>query len=169
MKRKCSIPTPLGNMDAVAEQDALRGSGSPVKNTSPKSPWTGWKTRTTRSLRLCAGSRRLFRGKASRLRPADRTRGDTLSDGGVGFAKEYTRGDDHHLRGPCRATGRGPRRTRPSAQAVGGAVGHNPLTIIVPCHRVVGANGSLTGYAGGLDRKAALLALEGVDNLPKGA
>jgi methylated-DNA-[protein]-cysteine S-methyltransferase len=48
----------------------------------------------------------------------------------------------------------------PSAQAVGGAVGHNPVAIIVPCHRVVGANGSLTGYAGGLERKAALLALE---------
>ncbi len=50
-----------------------------------------------------------------------------------------------------------------SAQAVGGAVGHNPLSIMVPCHRVVGAGGSLTGYAGGLDRKLALLRLEGVD------
>lgn len=50
-----------------------------------------------------------------------------------------------------------------SAQAVGGAVGHNPISIIVPCHRVVGVNGSLTGYAGGLDKKQALLALEGVD------
>ncbi len=48
----------------------------------------------------------------------------------------------------------------PCPQAVGGAVGHNPLTIIIPCHRVVGANGSLTGYAGGLLRKAALLELE---------
>ena len=47
-----------------------------------------------------------------------------------------------------------------SAQAVGGAVGRNPISIIVPCHRVVGANGSLTGYAGGLDRKRALLELE---------
>jgi len=48
----------------------------------------------------------------------------------------------------------------PSAQAVGGAVGHNPISIVIPCHRVVGADDSLTGYAGGLDRKAALLALE---------
>ena len=48
-----------------------------------------------------------------------------------------------------------------SAQAVGGAVGHNPVSIIVPCHRVVGADGSLTGYAGGIERKAWLLALEG--------
>ena len=50
-----------------------------------------------------------------------------------------------------------------SAQAVGGAVGHNPISIIVPCHRVAGADGSLTGYAGGVDRKERLLALEGAD------
>lgn len=52
---------------------------------------------------------------------------------------------------------------RMSAQAVGGAVGHNPISIIVPCHRVVGTNGSLTGYAGGLDKKIRLLKLEKVD------
>ncbi len=50
-----------------------------------------------------------------------------------------------------------------SAQAVGGAVGHNPISIIIPCHRVVGTNGSLTGYAGGLDKKIKLLKFEGVD------
>ncbi|MDR1035154.1 MAG: methylated-DNA--[protein]-cysteine S-methyltransferase [Deltaproteobacteria bacterium] len=50
-----------------------------------------------------------------------------------------------------------------SARAVGGAVGHNPISIIVPCHRVVGASGSLTGYAGGIGIKTKLLELEGVD------
>lgn len=50
-----------------------------------------------------------------------------------------------------------------SSQAVGGAVGHNPISIIIPCHRVVGANGSLTGYAGGIGTKVKLLELEGVD------
>ena len=50
-----------------------------------------------------------------------------------------------------------------SAQAVGGAVGHNPISIIIPCHRVVGTNGSLTGYAGGIDKKIYLLEHEGVD------
>ncbi len=50
---------------------------------------------------------------------------------------------------------------KPSAvRAVGGAVGRNPLGIVVPCHRVIGANGALTGYAGGLERKVALLQLE---------
>lgn len=46
---------------------------------------------------------------------------------------------------------------------LGGAVGHNPISIIIPCHRVVGSDGSLTGYAGGLDKKLALLKLEGAD------
>lgn len=51
---------------------------------------------------------------------------------------------------------------RMSAQAVGGAVGHNPIALIIPCHRVIGADGSLTGYAAGLDKKEALLRLEKV-------
>jgi len=50
-----------------------------------------------------------------------------------------------------------------SSQAVGGAVGHNPISIIIPCHRVVGSNGSLTGFSGGVPMKVKLLELEGVD------
>ena len=52
---------------------------------------------------------------------------------------------------------------RMSAQAVGGAVGHNPISIIIPCHRVVGSNGNLTGYAGGLEKKIYLLKHEKVN------
>lgn len=54
-------------------------------------------------------------------------------------------------------------REKVSAQAVGGAVGHNPISLLIPCHRVVGTGGSLTGYAGGIDRKMQLLRLEGAD------
>lgn len=50
-----------------------------------------------------------------------------------------------------------------SAQAVGGAVSHNPIPIIIPCHRVIGVNGKMTGYSGGLDTKIKLLRLEGID------
>ena len=50
-----------------------------------------------------------------------------------------------------------------SSQAIGGAVGHNPISIIIPCHRVVGTNGSLTGYAGGIDKKIWLLTHEGLN------
>jgi len=56
---------------------------------------------------------------------------------------------------------------RMSAQAIGGAVGHNPISILVPCHRVLGADGSLTGYASGLDKKMFLLQLEGVQTRKK--
>lgn len=55
------------------------------------------------------------------------------------------------------------RNGKMSAQAVGGAVGHNSISLIIPCHRVVGTNGSLTGYAGGIDKKVKLLMLEQAD------
>lgn len=55
----------------------------------------------------------------------------------------------------------GSRESKPCrAQAIGGAVGHNPISIIIPCHRVVGSDGSLTGYAGGIPKKVGLLTLE---------
>lgn len=54
-------------------------------------------------------------------------------------------------------------KVKMSCQAVGGAVGHNPISIIIPCHRVVGSNGSLTGFSGGINKKIKLLELEGVD------
>ncbi len=53
--------------------------------------------------------------------------------------------------------------TKMSAQAVGGAVGHNPICIVIPCHRVIGSNGNLTGYDGGIDKKIILLQHEGFD------
>ena len=62
-------------------------------------------------------------------------------------------------------------KVKMSAQAVGGAVGHNPISIVIPCHRVIGTNGNLTGYGGGIERKVQLLEHEGVDvsqfSLPK--
>lgn len=67
----------------------------------------------------------------------------------VGFGKTITYGELAHRAG-CPG----------SARAAGAATGRNPISVIVPCHRIVGSNGSLTGYAGGLDRKRALLALE---------
>lgn len=71
----------------------------------------------------------------------------------IGYGKTVTYGD---LAGELASlTGK-----RQSAQAIGGAVGRNPVALIVPCHQVVGAKGNLTGYGGGMDRKIALLKLE---------
>lgn len=88
-----------------------------------------------------------------------------------GFDVPYElRGGDHHHRvwgllqeipyGATVTYGDLAERSGGAAQSVGRAVGANPISILVPCHRVIGADGSLTGYAGGLDRKRALLALE---------
>ncbi len=75
----------------------------------------------------------------------------------IPYGKTVTYGDISRELAEKKAT------AKMSAQAVGGAVGHNEISIIIPCHRVVGANGSLTGYAGGIDKKVSLLTLEKAD------
>ena len=82
---------------------------------------------------------------------------------GTAFQQEVWRALRGIPRGATTSYGAlGTRVGRPAAmRAVGAAVGRNPISVIVPCHRVIGAGGALTGYAGGLDRKTALLTLEG--------
>ena len=75
----------------------------------------------------------------------------------IPYGKTITYGEIAHRMGELRNT------SHMSAQAVGGAVGHNEISIIIPCHRVVGTNGSLTGYAGGIDKKISLLEMEYAD------
>lgn len=83
----------------------------------------------------------------------------------IPYGKLVTYGDIAKEISASSAAGRGSAQAKApakmSAQAVGGAVGHNPISIIVPCHRVIGADGKLTGYGGGLDLKIKLLELEG--------
>lgn len=165
MKRYSTIPTPLGEMTALAEDDALCGLWFAGQTYAPER--TGaW--RHAPELPLFAMLRgqleTYFRG---RLQPFDLPldlRGTPFRLAvwqllrAIPASATTTYGDlARHL-----AAERGGRP--PSAQAVGGAVGHNPLAIIIPCHRVIGSDGSLTGYAGGLHRKAALLALEKVES-----
>ena len=76
---------------------------------------------------------------------------------GIPYGQVMTYGDI------AKKTAKRMNRKTMSSRAVGGAVGHNPISIIIPCHRVIGSNGSLTGYAGGLGTKIKLLELEGVD------
>lgn len=75
----------------------------------------------------------------------------------IPYGKTVTYGDIAHKLAQKRSV------EKMSAQAVGGAVGHNEISIIIPCHRVVGTNGSLTGYAGGIGKKIGLLELEKAD------
>ena len=75
----------------------------------------------------------------------------------IPYGKVYTYGEI------ARKIAREYNKEKMSAQAVGNAVGHNPISIIIPCHRVVGSNGSLTGYAGGIEMKIKLLKHEGVN------
>jgi len=87
--------------------------------------------------------------------------GKTTSYGAIA-ARLATGGEPRSIRTSAAGSG------RTAAQAVGGAVGHNPISLVIPCHRVLGADGSLTGYAGGLEKKRALLELEGIsDAFPK--
>ena len=87
--------------------------------------------------------------------------GQTMSYGEIASIITAGRSQTNAVSGADRST-MSARAAKPrmSAQAVGGAVGHNPISLIIPCHRVIGADGSLTGYAGGLERKQALLELE---------
>ena len=156
-----SIPTPLGEMIALANDEALCGlwfAGQKhlpdfPKECQPAPALPLFVELTSQLNAYFNGTLKLFQlplniqGTPFRLEVWELLRGipiGTTTTYGA-LAKQLAINHDRRM---------------PSAQAVGGAVGHNPLSIIIPCHRVIGADGYLTGYAGGLDRKAALLALE---------
>jgi len=161
MKRKCSIPTPLGEMIAVVEQDSLCELWFVGQKYAPEDV-REWKQDADHPVLVTLRSQlaSYFAGQLS-------TFDLPLAPGGTPFQKAIwvllrtiPAGELTTYGALARQMATQREGHIPSAQAVGGAVGHNPISIIIPCHRVVGADGSLTGYAGGLDRKAALLALE---------
>ncbi len=158
----CTVETPLGAMTAAAEQDALIGLWFIGQRHYPAAS-AHWMNDPAQpvfaSLRLALA--RYFAGEQESedvpLAPLGTSFQMAVWDAlrRIPYGRTVTYGD--LAREIARARGLGSM----SAQAIGGAVGHNPITILIPCHRVVGADGSLTGYAGGLDRKEALLQLEG--------
>lgn len=161
MQRKCSIQTPLGEMIAMVEHDSLSGLRFVGQKNAPKN--TGDWMEDPEHPVFTALRRQLETYFAGKLRVFDlpvTLQGTPFQMAVWTLLRNIPAGTTTTYGSLARqlAESRGGRI--PSAQAVGGAVGHNPVAIIIPCHRVVGANGSLTGYAGGLDRKAALLALE---------
>lgn len=154
--RRSHVDSPLGPLVLAATDAGLAGLWFDDQQHLPA--WTGWPERDDDALlqQAVAQLQDYFDGtrKAFDL-PLDLR-------GGTPFQQSVWQALLHIPYGVCTTYGTlGAALGRPQAvRAVGTAVGRNPLGIIVPCHRVLGADGSLTGYAGGLDRKAALLTLE---------
>jgi len=167
MKRYCAIRTPLGDMVALAEGDELSGLWFVDQKYTPEDSGE-WLSDPDYPL-FAELRRQLDAYFTGQLREFDLP----LAPQGTPFQMavwELLRAIPPGTTTTYGAlAGRVAQRREgriPSAQAVGGAVGRNPIDIIIPCHRVIGADGSLTGYAGGLERKAALLALEKGEKLP---
>lgn len=149
--------TPLGTMLSLAENGALCGLDfTDAKYARAIEP--GWRGDARSPLLLeCARQvREYFEGERGTFelplapRGTDFQRRVWREIAKIGYGETITYAE---LAKRCGAAG--------SARAAGAATGRNPLAIVVPCHRVLGSGGSLTGYAGGVDRKARLLALEG--------
>jgi methylated-DNA-[protein]-cysteine S-methyltransferase len=159
----CSFDTPLGPVTAAAEGENLTGLWFAGQKYYPAT--RDWQTKPDHPVfeNLRVWLKDYFAGvnmngaykKRFHLRPA-----------GTDFQQKVWRALLEIPSGTLSNYGALARRLDSSARAVGGAVGRNPISLVIPCHRVVGASGALTGYAGGLDRKRALLELEG--SLPAG-
>ncbi len=161
MKRKCRIQTPLGEMDALVECDALSGLWFVGQKYAPKD-LGGWMEDSDHPVFVALRSQlaSYFDGELRSFDLPLSPKGTPFQMALWALLRTIPSGETTTYGALARQLGAERESPTPSAQAVGGAVGRNPLSIIIPCHRVVGTNGSLTGYAGGLDRKAALLALE---------
>lgn len=159
-----NYPSPLGSILLLASEEALTGLWLPGQSVNEKLLAQAIRQDHTLILEQgCDWLDRYFRG----LRPSAEE--IPLAPQGSAFRRKvwqrlcripYGQLETYgHIAREIAAEGGG----KMSAQAVGGAVGHNPISLIIPCHRVVGTNGSLVGYNGGLSLKKRLLQLEGVD------
>jgi methylated-DNA-[protein]-cysteine S-methyltransferase len=165
MKRKCTIHTPLGEMIALAEQNDLCGLWFAGQKYAQEDDGE-WLEDPNHALfsALRGQLDAYFVGQLKAFDLPLAPKGTAFQMAIWALLRTIPVGTTTTYGALARQVA-GQREGRiPSAQAVGGAVGHNPIAIIIPCHRVIGTDGSLTGYAGGLDRKAALLALENVQN-----
>jgi methylated-DNA-[protein]-cysteine S-methyltransferase len=154
-----TVDTPLGKMLAAAQDNALRGLWFLGQKYFPSSTeeWLNMPDYPP-FIPLRAWLKEYFAGRKPGTKVPLSPLGTDFQQAvwklllDIPFGKTSTYGD---IAVKLVSAGR-----KASAQAVGGAVGHNPISLLVPCHRVLGADGSLTGYAGGLEKKSALLELE---------
>jgi methylated-DNA-[protein]-cysteine S-methyltransferase len=158
----CSIDTPLGPMTAAAEDDAVTGLWFVGQKYYPAK--TGaWISKPEEPVfeKLRAWLELYFEGKNPGVNFSLNPQGSVFQKSVWEILLQISCGEVTTYGEIAKKMARKQGAASMSAQAVGGAVGHNPISLVIPCHRVVGAGGSLTGYAGGLDKKRYLLELEG--------
>jgi methylated-DNA-[protein]-cysteine S-methyltransferase len=158
-----TIATPLGPMTAAADKDALTGLWFIGQKYYPACT-ADWHTEPEQPLfrELQAQLNGYFAGRDTSFSLPLAPRGSAFQQAVWDILLSIPYGQTGTYGEIAQQIARARSLPSMSAQAVGGAVGHNPISILVPCHRVVGSDKSLTGYAGGLDKKAALLRLEGI-------
>ena len=153
---RCALASPWGPMTLIAHDEALVWVGFDGQKHAPET--SQWAVSTTHPLLRMAEDelQQYFAGERSQFDvPVDLRLGTPFQQSVWTALRDIVSGATTSYGAIGLAIG------KPSAvRAVGGAVGRNPISIIVPCHRVVGSNGAMTGYAGGLPRKVALLQLE---------
>lgn len=157
MRRHAAVPTGLGDLTVVADGEELVGAYFPQHWRWPKPDVLGQSVRAGDDVLRAAGTEiaEYLAGDRREFDVAHRTDGDAFAERVWALLRRIDYGTTTTY--GALATDLGDRNL---AQAVGRAVGDNPISIVVPCHRVIGADGSLTGYAGGLERKRFLLELE---------
>ena len=163
--RHAVVTTPMGDITLVASGDALIGVYFPKHWTKPNARAFGLKVEAASDRLLAEAERQLSEyllGARTAFDLPTQTRGDAFQEQIWSLIREIPYGRTATYGELAEKYG-----DRTLARDVGKAVGSNPLAVIVPCHRVVGKDGKLVGYAGGLDRKRALLDLEGARNDPR--
>lgn len=157
-RRHAHVPTALGSITLVADDEAIVGLYFPDHRRAPSTDVLGALVPAAQHPLITRASRELDAYFAGDRRDFDvplAPTGDTFSEGVWQRLREIPYGSTTTYGTIAAELG-----NRRLAQRVGQAVGRNPICVFIPCHRVLGADGSLTGYAGGLDRKRALLKLE---------
>ena len=163
MRYYTTVESPVGTLTVVSDGEAVTALDFPLWRGHPRAAAEGTRAPELPVLRqteqwLAA----YFAGEDPGPVPPIRTAGTDFQERVWVKLREIPYGEvttyGHIAEAIAAETGR-----RQSAQAVGGAVGRNPVAILIPCHRVVGSGGSLTGFGGGLDAKSCLLETEGVD------
>ena len=165
MKRHCTIRTPLGDMIAMVEQGHLCGLWFTDQKYAPEF-FREWPPDPDDPIFAALRGQldAYFTGRFSRFDLPLAPQGTGFQKAVWALLRAIPPGTVTTYGALARQLAAGGEGRVTSARAVGSAVGHNPISIVIPCHRVVGADGSLTGYAGGLKRKAALLSLESVEH-----